>query len=278
MDGGDHSMTNDQKESPLQRPPLRQAGQSLQEERDDILNEKIEPVLLTGLFLIVLAVYEWFGWFFKTLHRPWVVTVIAVGYVLYAAIRVRPFYRLSRQLRLGRDGERIVGQELEKLRTYGYRVYHDFLADDFNIDHIVVGPTGIFTVETKAFRKPKDPDAKIGYDGHVVSVPGVTLTRDPIAQARAESDYVRDWVKDNANRTVPVRAALVFVGWYTQKQPEGAEVWVLNVPGLLSFIQNEHSELSQDDIAHVCGILEAHIIQKQKQLSGGSKYTTWSQE
>jgi hypothetical protein len=46
----------------------------------------------------------------------------------------------------------------------------------------------------------------------------------------------------------------------------------------MSFIQNEHSELSQDDIVHICGIFEEHIIHKQKQLSAGSWYTTWSQE
>lgn len=271
-------MTNNQKKSPLRRPPLRQAGQSVQGKRDYILDEKIEPLLLTGLFLIVLSIYEWFGWFFKTLHRPWFLTVVAALYVAYAAIRVRPFYRLSRQLKLGRDGERVVGQELEKLRAHGYQVYHDFLGDKFNIDHIVIGPTGVFTINTKAISKPKNQETKIEYDGNVVTIPGTRLDRDPIIQAKAERNEIRDWIQKNANRNPSVRAAVVFVGWFTAKQPEGAEVWVLNVTGLLSFIQNEHSELSQDDIAHISGILEAHIIQKQKYLSGGSKYTTWSQE
>ena len=28
-------------------------------------------------------------------------------------------------------------------------VYHDIQADQFNIDHVVVGPSGVFAVETK---------------------------------------------------------------------------------------------------------------------------------
>lgn len=270
-------MVMDEKESPLRRPPLRQAGQSLQEEMDRVWGDKAELYLLVAVFLVALAAYDWLGWILKAPRLPWLTTVVAIGYVVYAAIRIRPLYRQYRQLKLGRDGERTVGQELEKLRAHGYRVYHDFIADGFNIDHIVIGPTGVFTINTKTISKPKSHDAKIEYDGRVVRIPGTTLDRDPIAQAKAERDFLRNWVRDNANRNAPVRPAVVFVGWYTAKRPEGAEVWVLNTTGLMSFIQNEHSELSQDEIVHICGILEAHILNKQKDLYRESKHTTWAQ-
>ncbi|MGD0652327.1 MAG: nuclease-related domain-containing protein [Verrucomicrobiia bacterium] len=257
---------NDEKESPLRRPPLRQAGQSLQEQMDRVWDEKIDFYLLTALVVGALAFWDWWFWFFKIPRLPWITTVIAIGYIAFAAIRLRPLYKRYCQLKLGRDGERTVGQELEKLRAHGYRVYHDFLADGFNIDHIVIGPTGVFTINTKAVSKPKDPNAKIEYDGTRVTIPGTKLDRDPIAQAKAERDFIRKWIRENANRDAPVRPAVVFVGWYTARRPEGAEVWVLNVSGLLSFIQNEHSELSEDDIVHICGILEAHILKKQRDL------------
>jgi hypothetical protein len=257
---------NEGKESPLRRPPLRQAGQSLQEEMDRVWDDKITDYFLKASFLVALAFVEWWGWFFKVPRLPWVMTVLAVGYAAYVALRSRPLFRHYRQLKLGRDGERTIGQELEKLRAHGYRVYHDFLADGFNIDHIVIGPTGVFTINTKAVSKPKDPNARIEYDGTRITIPGTKLDRDPIAQAKAERDFIHNWLRDNANRNAPVRPAVVFVGWYTAKRPEGAEVWVLNTTGLMSFIQNERSELSQDDIVHICGILEAHILKKQRDL------------
>jgi len=65
-----------------------------------------------------------------------------------------------------------------------------------------------------------------------------------------------------------VRAVKVSISdrpsWFTEKQPEGAEVWVLNATGLLSFIEHEHAHLSQDDISHISGILEAHILLKKR--------------
>lgn len=261
-------MGKDAKTSPLRRSPLRFPGQSLQEEIDNLREDKIDSYLFVAVVAIMLAVYEWCNWAFHMPRQPWLVTLMAVVFTGYAVIRLVPLVRQLRQLKLGRDGERTVGQELEKLRAMGYRIYHDFIADGFNIDHIVIGPTGIFTVETKTFRKPKDPQATIGYDGHVITVPGMKLDRDPIVQARAEADHIRKWVKEYANRNAPVRPAVVFVGWYTERQPAGAEVWVLNTTGLVAFIQNERAELSQDDIVYISGVLEAHILKKQQDLYG----------
>jgi len=261
---GSKSADKPDKESPLRRPPLRQAGQSLQEELDRIRDDKVLEYIFLAAFLVALAGIEWWRYFFRPPPQPWLYSIIAVLGSGFAAYKLRPLLRQLQHLKLGRDGERTVGQELEKLRGKGYRVYHDYLGDGYNIDHIVIGPTGIFTINTKAIGKPKDPKARIDYDGQTLRIPGTRLDRDPIAQAKAERDEVRKFIRENANRKVPVRPAVVFVGWFTTKQPEGAEVWVLNVNGLLSFIEHEHVDLSQDDINHISGILEAHILLKQR--------------
>ncbi len=57
----------------------------------------------------------------------------------------------------GAEGERRVGVHLNSL-TDEYVVFHDFQTRDssselvpWNVDHIVVGPTGVFVVETKMY-------------------------------------------------------------------------------------------------------------------------------
>jgi hypothetical protein len=50
----------------------------------------------------------------------------------------------------GAEGEEVVGQILEGLRERGWCVIHDVSFGRGNIDHIVVGPGGIFTIETKS--------------------------------------------------------------------------------------------------------------------------------
>ncbi len=56
--------------------------------------------------------------------------------------------------RLGFDGERFVGEELNRLVAKRFEVYHDVPFDGFNIDHVLVGSPGVFSVETKTRRKP----------------------------------------------------------------------------------------------------------------------------
>jgi hypothetical protein len=50
----------------------------------------------------------------------------------------------------GAEGEETVGKILEGLREKGWCVIHDVSFGRGNIDHIVVGPGGVFTIETKS--------------------------------------------------------------------------------------------------------------------------------
>jgi hypothetical protein len=50
----------------------------------------------------------------------------------------------------GIDGEERVGAVLENLRADGWSAVHDVATGRGNVDHIVVGPGGLFTVETKS--------------------------------------------------------------------------------------------------------------------------------
>jgi hypothetical protein len=54
-----------------------------------------------------------------------------------------------RTLRQGIEGEKAVGQFLERLREQRYQVFHDLVGDGFNVDHVLIGPAGVFTIETK---------------------------------------------------------------------------------------------------------------------------------
>jgi hypothetical protein len=53
----------------------------------------------------------------------------------------------------GAAGERKLGAELDKLRNEGFAVLHDrrIPGRRANIDHVVIGPAGIFVIDTKAY-------------------------------------------------------------------------------------------------------------------------------
>lgn len=51
--------------------------------------------------------------------------------------------------RRGRDGERRTEQRLKPLERSGWRVAHDIVRGRGNVDHIAVGPPGVYLLETK---------------------------------------------------------------------------------------------------------------------------------
>jgi len=67
------------------------------------------------------------------------------------ALVVRPDH--VRAWAVGADGERRTAEVLSRLESDGYRVLHDrrIPGSRANIDHIVVGPTGVYVVETKSW-------------------------------------------------------------------------------------------------------------------------------
>ena len=126
-------MSND-KRSPLKDKPLRNPGQSLDEQLADLVYDKITTPLVMVIVLLMLTCLEWWRYYFSQKPNPYVYSfavLIAVGYAVFEIRRVWPRYQA---LKLGRDGEKVVGQYLERLRETGYQVFHDVVGTGFNVD------------------------------------------------------------------------------------------------------------------------------------------------
>jgi Nuclease-related domain len=83
------------------------------------------------------------------LHSRLFMVVEAIAIAFFAAVHhwVLPYIdRFDR----GARGEEDVGAILEGLVERGWLPIHDVFIDRGNVDHIVVGPAGIFTIETKS--------------------------------------------------------------------------------------------------------------------------------
>ena len=235
--------------SPIKDKPLRTPGQSLEEERTALLENKFETWALLSAFLVVLAVFEWFRYFRPLPPQPWLLSMCAAGMLGFAGWRYFQIRPRMRQLRQGIEGEKAVGQFLEHLRSNGYHVFHDVVGEGFNIDHVLVGPAGVFTIETKTWSKPMRGDARISYDGATLTVAGRTPDRDPLMQARSQAGWLKTLLADSTGRQLPVRPVVVFPGWYVEPGVGSQrEVWVLEPKALPAFLSSEEDRIEASDV------------------------------
>jgi hypothetical protein len=258
------------KRSPLKDKPLRNPGQSLDEQLDELAMDKISQPLIIALLLAVFAGLEWWRYYFPQKPNPILYTVGALAGVGYAAFQIWRAWPRLQALKLGRDGEKVVGQFLDRLREAGYQVFHDVVGTGFNVDHVLIGPAGVFTIETKTFSKRPTSDAKVTFDGERIVVDGQDPDRDPVVQAKAQARWVRELLAESTGRKFAVRPVIVFPGWWVE-QSKGStrEVWVLEPKALPAFIAHQPEMLAAEDVQLASYHLAQFIRAKERERSGG---------
>lgn len=244
--------------SPLKTKPLRMPGQSLQEEIDRRYDKAVESIMLMA-FVFAMALLEWYRWYFKLPPMPKFYTFLAVLAWLYGMRKIILTRREFKTLKQARDGERYVGQCLEKLRERGYRVLHDIVGNGFNIDHVLIGPTGVYTIETKTISKPVKGPCEVVCEGETVTVNGFTPDRNPIVQARAQASWIKGFLKEVVTEDCLVQPVVLYPGWFVKPQPKDSDVWVLNPDILPGFLKNEKQALDKRDIQAIEGCLSVYV-------------------
>lgn len=249
--------------SPIKDKPLRLPGQSLEEERRKLLEDKVETPAIVAVFSVVLVAVEWWRYYADSPPRPGIFTMIAVLVIGFAGWRFLRVLPKARALRQGIEGEKAVGQFLERLREKGYHVFHDLIGTGFNVDHVLIGPGGVYTIETKTWSKPLRGEPRIKFDGETLTAAGREPERAPVVQARAQATWLRSLLTESTGRTMDVFPVVVFPGWYIE-QSEGTlrSIWILEPKALAKFLDKEPQRLVPEDVTlasyHLSRIIRAN--------------------
>jgi len=121
----------------------------------------------------------------------------------------------------GATGEEQVGGLLEGLTGDGWRVIHDVTLGHGNVDHILIGPAGVFTVETKSHPGP----VRVGrLHGRMLSqAHAQRKVVERVTGARVEPLIVfsRAWVDRPLTRRKGVRVvpARMLIGYLSRQRP-----------------------------------------------------------
>jgi len=235
--------------SPLKAKPVRTPGQSLQEARIDLFFDKLVYPLTFTFGLFVMAYMKWHEELTGFSSSPWLWTVMFAASFAFLSYRMISLLPYVKNLRRAEEGEKAVGQFLERLRGQGYHVFHDVVGDSFNIDHVLIGPAGILTVETKTWSKPVRGKAKIEFDGQKLTAWGREPDRNPVIQAQAQAGWLQALLKESTGQSSPLRPVILFPGWFIENTREfKSSVWVLNPKALPSYLENASTQLKPDQI------------------------------
>lgn len=259
------------KRSPLKDLPLRNPGQSIREERFDLVYDKLLGPMMVVLVLVVWALLDWFRYYFPVPPAPLVTTTIAVIALLFVVWQFRKYWPRVASLKLAEDGEKAVGQFLEKLREQGYAVFHDIVGQGFNVDHILIGPAGVFTVETKTWRKPQTGSSRIRFDGQALTADGWSPERNPVVQAKAQAHWIKGVLAESTGKSFAVRPVIVFPGWFVESQRNTrSDIWVLEPKALPAFLAQEKMQLVPEDIKLAVFHLSRFVREQERQRTASN--------
>lgn len=266
MDVGVVDASGENARSPLKDRPLRLPGQSVEEQRRKLIEDRFETPAIAAVLLSAMSGMEWWRSLSELPYYPKLYTVLALlalSFTAWRLFRLRPQLKALRQ---AAEGEKAVGQFLEDLRAQGYKVFHDIIGDGFNLDHVVVGSAGVFVVETKTWSKPRRGEARIAFDGARLKVGDRQPDDRVVIQARAQAAWLRELLHATTGMVFDVRSVVLFPGWFIEQAPGSKrEIWVLNPKALPKFLEHEEAVLSDSDVTLAAYHLSRFIRAKERE-------------
>lgn len=208
------------RKNPINTHLLRSPGQSLLNEAEDISIDLFTYLLLTPF----ISLY-FYASYLSSNKSNILLILFGISLILGLLFIGNKIIKLSNKrekLRLGYDAELAVGQELNLLMRHGFYVFHDVnlknTLSEFNIDHVVVGKTGVFAVETKGRSKPVESigkdSSKVTFDGKKLIFPQWEEDK-PVEQAKRQATALEKWLTSAVGEPITTIAVIALPGWYT---------------------------------------------------------------
>ncbi len=254
------------KQSPLRSTPQPLPGDSIRRQIFQLLMPAF--IYMMGLGIIVGLIIGSFLTNKLGISDGWmsIIVLLAMAAVLLALWRYtrRAGEKLD-DLVLGRSGEIAVAEQLTKLIADGYQILHDIPHDPRNenspnIDHVAIGPGGVFVIETKT--RSKGDHHEIVFDGHQLTIAGHEINEGAIGQTLGNARRIAEIIRNQTGRDIRLQPVLVFAGrWFikdTRKRSQKDSIWVLNDKTLISWIKKQQLTLTPEDVALYVGRLRAY--------------------
>jgi hypothetical protein len=137
-----------------------------------------------------------YGW----MSFVWIGGLFALGSMFGA------YANRLRNWNVGIEAEEYVDDIANELPNGFIPLHNLVVGNKGNIDHVIVGPTGIWVIETKSH------NGKITFDGRELKRDGRSLEKDFLGQAMAEAYAVKDILKKELQMQFDTQPIIIFAG------------------------------------------------------------------
>ncbi len=182
----------------------------------------ILTVQITAMPLLLYCVYMTYLYFFPS-QVHWAGMIIlatgGLGFEIERFARLRESRAGYRLARLAYENKLLTGQALLPLINAGYGIFHEVPCNGRTIDNILIGPKGIFAIQTHTH--PRLPDE--ASDRNIVRYDGRTLLfgeeSDHAALEETERivEQLSEWLSEPLPEAVAIRPILVVPGWTVKR-------------------------------------------------------------
>ena len=174
--------------------------------------------------------------------------LIAVAVAVLLLVLERHFIQDALPWLRGAEGERRVGALLSVLEQDGFEIIHSLRRGRGDIDHVIVGPAGIFVVDTKAWRaRPRISDGRLLVGG---------VERSEILRSlRGQAAFVRELLsRSGADVWVePILASALRVPHGGCRRAQG--VWVMAADDVVGYVRSRPTRLSGRQVSAAAEVL-----------------------
>lgn len=175
----------------------------------------------------------------------------------------------ERAWRIGAVAEEEVGRRLNRLGP-AWRTLHALPIGDrgSDIDHVVIGPPGVFTINTK-----HHPDASVWIAGNTFKVNG--YNQPYIHNSRHEARRAARLLSDRAGFDVEVHGLIAVMGatrgFTVKHQPRDGLVWVVTRKGLVDYLLSLPPVLGEPSVTRIYDIAR-HLATWQPTTVGWAEF------
>ena len=202
----------------------RVQGESLQNKIREVEGSFWE-IVLSPIYFGIFAIFSWIATFGLVVLN-WISAVVFT--LLTVVLGVRSYKKFQKakddlgKYRKGLEGERFVGEMLNRMSSSSTCVFHDIPGERFNVDHIIVSTRGVFAIETKHFDRTKGHE--FYFDGNMIQrkMPNGKIILCPklLPQMDGVARFIHDEIKCRTTMDIPVIKVAIIIGCYIHTPAE----------------------------------------------------------